>query len=205
MARNLSLRTIGRRALPLLLLLPLAASATKTFESVSPNGKLSVLSRCDDKRENCDVYVHAGKRTVEIGPRGYPSGPGISWVNLDTVEVTFGCGDWCRTSWFYNTRMGTSAGYKNVLAVDGIRMRVAVSNAARQEIEIVPIRAAENAEPTCRIRREWKTGTMLDVGKGAAIDSIVFRSIGALKLSYRHGATGEHVAEEIAIASDGSC
>ena len=194
-------------AILLMALMPALATAqtirSKTFESVSPNGKVRIVSRCDGQRRACDVSAVAGKSTVEIGPRAYPSGPGIHWVNLDTAAVDFSCGEGCRTTWFYNTRIGLSAPYLNVLAVDGIRMRAAVRDERRQEIQVLPIRVEEGAAPTCVVKRDWSQEGVFTLA--AKIGNVVFGPEGHLKLQYVRGAEFERVAEEIAIDRAGAC
>jgi len=190
----------------LLLLAPGVATAqeirSKTFESVSPNGRVSIVSRCDGQRRACDVSAQTGRSTVDIGPRAYPAGPSIRWVNLDTAAVDFACGAECRTTWFYNPRMGLSAAYHGVLAVDGIRMRVAVANEQRREIEVFSIGAHEGGAPTCRIKRSWSQAGPFT--HGATISNAVFGSDGKLKLHYAGAASGR-VSEEIALDRDGAC
>jgi hypothetical protein len=193
-------------ALLLMMLMPGLAAAqeirSKTFESVSPNGKVSIVSRCDGQRRACEVSAQTGRSTVEIGPRAYPSGPSIHWVNLDTGAVDFSCGDGCRTTWFYNPRMGVSAPYRGVLATDGIRMRVAVANAERREIEVLPVGAREGVAPTCRIKRSWSQARPF--AHGGTIANIVFGSDGKLKLQYVNAAS-VRVSEEIPIDRAGAC
>lgn len=191
----------------LLSLLPCLATAqtirSKTFESVSPNGKVSITSRCDGERHSCDVSARVGGSVVAIGPPGYPSGPSIHWVNLDTAAVEFKCGEGCVTTWFFNPRLGRSAAYHGVLAVDGIRMRAAVGNDQRQEIELLPIQAQEGATPTCRIRRDWSPpGVSTREGRNSRT---VFHSDGSLRLEYLRGAPPRIVTEEIPIDRGGAC
>ena len=189
MKRNPTSVSASRLVTALLLgALPAAVSAQtirfKSFESVSPNEKVRIVSKCDGQRQACNVSAHAGGSAVEIGPRDYPSGPGIRWVNLDTAAVDFACGEGCRTTWFFNPRLGRSAPYRHVLAVDGVRMRVAVDDPAREEIDVLPIGTDENATPSCRVPRRTLYGGTADT----AARRVVFDSEGNLKLHDGSGA-----------------
>ena len=189
------------------MLLPGLAGAqeirSKTFESVSPNGKVSIVSRCDGQRHTCDVSAQSGTTVIEIGPRGYRAGPGIRWVNLDTAAIEFKCGDGCQETWFYNPRLGKSIAYRDVLAVDGVRMRLAVADPARRDIEVHPIRAETGAAPTCRIVRDWPSEGGFALG-GVLVHA-VFRSDGNLRLQYQRGADATTVTDEVVIDKAGAC